>query len=37
MKGRPPAEIMKLSKEDLIRDVLERYGNFMLSALTSPD
>lgn len=37
MKGKSPAEIMKISKEDLIRDVLERYGNFKLSALTSPD
>ncbi len=37
MKGRPPAEIMKISKEDLIKDVLEHYGDFTLSALTSPD
>jgi hypothetical protein len=37
MKGRTSAEIMKISKEDLIRDVLERYGNFVLTALTSPD
>ena len=37
MKGRPPAEVIKITKEDLIRDVLEKYGDFRLSALTSPD
>jgi hypothetical protein len=37
MKELPPAEIMKISKEALIRDILECYGDFALSSLTSPD
>jgi len=37
MKGRSLSEIMKISKEELIRDILERYGEFTLAALTSPD
>jgi hypothetical protein len=37
MNGSSPAEIMKLIKEDLLRDILERYGEFRLSSLTSPD
>ncbi len=36
MKEHPPAEIMKITKEDLIRDILSYYGNFTLAALTSP-
>jgi hypothetical protein len=36
MKERPLAEIMKIAKEDLIRDILEHYGDFTLSSLTSP-
>lgn len=37
MKELPPAAIMKIAKEDLIRDILERYGTFTLSSLTSRD
>ncbi len=37
MKGLSPAGVMKIAKEDLIRDILERYGEFTLSSLTSPD
>lgn len=37
MKGRSPAEIMKVSKDDLIRDIIERYRDHTLTALTSPD
>ena len=37
MKGLAPGEIMKVSKEDLIRDVIERYRDYTLTALTSPD
>jgi hypothetical protein len=32
-----PAEVLKLSKEDVILDVLEHYRNFSYEALTSPD
>jgi hypothetical protein len=37
MKGLAPAEVMKISKEDMIRDVIERYRDFTLAATTSPD
>ena len=37
MKGLSPAEVMKIAKEELIRDILERYRDFTYSALTSPD
>lgn len=37
MKGLSPGEVMKIAKEDLIRDILERYRDFTFSALTSPD
>lgn len=37
MKELSPEEIMKIAKEDLIRDILGRYGDFRLSSLTSPD
>jgi hypothetical protein len=32
-----PAEVLKLTKEDVILDVLERYRNFNYEALTSPE
>jgi hypothetical protein len=37
MKGLAPAAVMKLAKEDLIRDIIERYKFFNLAALTSAD
>jgi hypothetical protein len=37
MKDIPPSEVMKIAKEDLIRDILERYRDFTFSAMTSPD
>jgi hypothetical protein len=37
MKGLAPAAVMKLAKEDLIRDIIERYRDFNLTALTSTD
>ena len=37
MPGLEPAEVMKMSKEALLLDVLERYRNFIYAALTSPD
>ncbi|MGQ9671963.1 MAG: hypothetical protein ACUVV5_02380 [Candidatus Aminicenantales bacterium] len=33
----PPAKIMKLSKEDLIDNIIEHYRDFNLRALTAPD
>jgi hypothetical protein len=36
MKELSPGEIIKIAKEDLIRDILERYRDFTFSALTSP-
>jgi hypothetical protein len=36
MKELSPGEVMKIAKEDLIRDILERYRDFTFSALTSP-
>jgi hypothetical protein len=35
--GLSPAEVLKLTKEDVILDVLEHYRNFSYEALTSPD
>jgi hypothetical protein len=32
-----PAEVLKLTKDDVILDVLEHYRNFSYEALTSPD
>ncbi len=32
-----PDKVMKISKEDLIEDVIEHYKNFTLEALVSPD
>ena len=32
-----PTDVLKLSKEDVILDVLEHYRNFSYEALTSPD
>jgi hypothetical protein len=32
-----PEEVLKISKEDVILDVLEHYKNFAYEALTSPD
>jgi hypothetical protein len=37
MPGLSPAEVLKLSKEDVILDVLEHYRNFGYEAVTSPD
>jgi hypothetical protein len=37
MKELSPGEIMKIAKEDLILDILERYRDFTFSALASPD
>ena len=37
MKDVAPSAIMKLAKEDLIRDIIERYKFFNLAALTSTD
>ena len=37
MKGLAPAALIKLVKEDLIRDIIERYKFFNLAALTSAD
>lgn len=37
MPGLEPAEVMKMSKETLVLDVLERYRNFVYAAMTSPD
>ena len=37
MPGLEPAEIMKISKEELLLDILERYRNFVYAAMTSPD
>jgi hypothetical protein len=37
MKGLAPAALIKLAKEDLIRDIIERYKDFNLDALTSTD
>ncbi|MDH7512781.1 MAG: hypothetical protein QHH14_07540 [Clostridiales bacterium] len=33
----PPGKVIKMSKEELIEDVIEHYRNFTLKALTSPD
>ncbi len=32
-----PAEVLKVTKEDIILDVLEHYKNFIYEALTAPD
>jgi len=37
MPGLGPAEILKLTKEDVILDVLEHYRDFIYEALTTPD
>lgn len=37
MKEVSPAEILNLSKEDLIHDVIEHYRNFNYEALTMPE
>ncbi len=37
MPGLEPAEVMKMSKEALLLDILERYRNFVYAAMTSPD
>lgn len=36
-EGTSPARVMKISKEELIDDIIENYRNFVLKALTSPD
>lgn len=33
----PPDKVMKISKEELIEDVIEHYKNFTLKTLASPD
>lgn len=33
----PPAKVMKIAKEELIEDIIERYKNFTYEALTTPD
>jgi hypothetical protein len=33
----PPDKVMKISKEELIEDVIEHYENFTLKALASPE
>jgi hypothetical protein len=37
MPGLGPAEVLKLTKEDVILDVLEHYRDFSFEALTTPD
>jgi hypothetical protein len=37
MPGLGPAEILKLTKEDVILDVLQHYRDFVYEALTTPD
>jgi hypothetical protein len=37
MPGLSPAEILKLTKDDVILDVLEHYRDFSFEALTAPD
>jgi hypothetical protein len=37
MEKIPPDRVMKISKEDLIEDVIEQYKNFILEALASAD
>jgi hypothetical protein len=37
MPALSPAEVLKLTKDDVILDVLEHYRNFSYEALTSPD
>ena len=37
MKGLAPGALIKLTKEDLILDIIERYKDFNLAALTSAD
>jgi hypothetical protein len=37
MPGRPPVEVMKMEKDDVILDVIEHYRDFCYAALTSPD
>jgi len=36
MQGTMPGDVLKLTKEDLILDIVERYRDFMYRALTSP-
>jgi len=37
MSGKTPYDIMKLSKEDLIQDIIDHYRDFLYEALTSPE
>lgn len=37
LDGIPPMEVLKISKEDLLQDIIERYKDFNLAAMTSPD
>lgn len=37
MPGMEPVEVMRMSKETLLLDILERYRNFVYAAMTSPD
>jgi len=36
MEGVTPGEVLKLKKEDLLMDVIERYRDFMYRSLTTP-
>jgi hypothetical protein len=37
LDGIAPVEVLKIGKEDLLKDVIERYKDFNLSAMTSPE
>jgi len=37
LEGLPPGKVMKISKEELIEDIIKHYRNFTLKALTAPD
>ncbi len=37
MEKVPPDKVMKISKEELLEDIIEHYKNFTYSALTSPE
>ncbi len=36
-EGLPPAKVMKISKDELIADIIEHYRDFILQSLTSSD
>lgn len=37
LEGMDPVAVLKMPKEDIILDVIERYRNFVYAGLTSPD